>query len=109
MNPGDYTARMSYFPVNGAHQGIAPQRDFLILSALEADTDLKTTPKFEELMKSAMASIKGQHPLVMSIWKEDGEFAEGLHQHEGHGVDWVWQTKVGAVPVSLILAGQAEQ
>jgi len=38
IKPGVYTMRHSLFPINGDHQGVSPQRDFLILS-LATDTD----------------------------------------------------------------------
>ena len=45
--PGVYTLRLSFFPVDGAHQGVSPTRDFLLLSRAADDTDLNSTPDFQ--------------------------------------------------------------
>src|ERR1017187_9842089 len=36
---GVYTLRYSLFPVDGAHSGVAPQRDFALMTPLAADPD----------------------------------------------------------------------
>lgn len=109
VKPGVYTMRMSYFPVNGAHQGIAPQRDFVVLSDAGKDKDLKTTPDFAALMKQGMSTTGAAHPLVMSLWKEDLAFKGGLHRDEVHEADWFYQIKIGDTPITFVVAGQAEQ
>ena len=50
IKPGLYTLRYSNFPVSGDHQGVAPQRDFLLLSKIADDTDPAATPKFDALV-----------------------------------------------------------
>ena len=45
IKPGVYTMRYGLFPVNGDHQGVAPQRDFLIPSPAALDDDLKADAK----------------------------------------------------------------
>ncbi|MBC8165269.1 MAG: hypothetical protein H7Y20_05270, partial [Bryobacteraceae bacterium] len=51
IKPGLYTMRLSFFPQNGDHQGVAPQRDFLVLSPLPDDKDPAATPAYESLME----------------------------------------------------------
>src|ERR1019366_4227867 len=41
---GVYTLRYSVFPVDGAHSGAAPQRDFALLTPLTADPDPAANP-----------------------------------------------------------------
>src|SRR5450755_2627779 len=44
IKPGIYTLRYSMFPINGDHQGVAPQRDFFVLSSVADDKDPKAAP-----------------------------------------------------------------
>lgn len=108
FKPGLYTMRYSYYPENGDHQGAAPQRDFLVLSSAASDTDGTATPPFKELMEMSKKVSNTPHPAVFSIWKEDPKyFKEGSLEKVGES-DWVLMRKIGAVPVSLIIAGKVE-
>lgn len=108
FKPGLYTMRYSYYPENGDHQGAAPQRDFLLLSPAVSDTDGAATPNFKELVEQSKKVSSTPHPAVFSIWKEDPKFfKEGSLGKVGES-DWVLMRKIGAVPVSMIIAGKAE-
>lgn len=108
FKPGIYTMRYSYYPENGDHQGAAPQRDFLLLSHAATDTDGAATPAFKELVEQSKKVSSTPHPAVFSIWKEDPKvFKEGSLEKLGEH-DWVLMHKIGAVPVSLIVAGKVE-
>ncbi len=78
IKPGTYTMRYSYFPQNGDHQGVAPQRDFLLLTPVEADTDLGKNPTFEQLMEMSRKASGTPHPCVFSFCKEEESFQPGL-------------------------------
>lgn len=106
INPGVYTLRFSYYPVNGDHQGVAPQRDFLVLSKVEDDGDPNTTPAFDPLMALSKKAAGSPHPLVFSMWKEDAAFKPGFEKMGEN--DWVLQVKVAGVQVAIILVGKAE-
>jgi hypothetical protein len=105
IKPGFYTLRYSNFPITGDHQGVAPQRDFFLLSKLADDNDASATPKFDVLVAMSRKASSGTHPLVLSIWKPD-TFAAGFSKEGEH--DWVLQVKVGSMPVAIILAGRGE-
>jgi hypothetical protein len=108
IKPGVYTLRFSYYPQDGAHQGAAPQRDFVILCLASEDKDLNATPKFEDLMKAASKASGVAHPLSLSVWKEDPKyFKAGSFEKQGEH-DWIYQLTIGDVPVTIILAGKAE-
>ena len=108
FKPGLYTMRYSYYPENGDHQGAAPQRDFLLLSHAATDTDGAATPVFKDLVEQSKKVSSTPHPAVFSIWKEDPKFfKEGSLEKVGES-DWVLMRKIGAVPVSLIIAGKVE-
>lgn len=108
IKAGLYTMRYSYYPENGDHQGAAPQRDFLLLTIASEDTDGATLPTFKALTDGSKKASGTPHPAVFSIWKEDPKyFKEGSLEKVGEH-DWVLMRKIGAVPVSLIVAGKAE-
>src|SRR5579883_400035 len=49
--PGLYTLRYSNFPVDGAHQGVAPQRDFALMTPIANDPDPAAKPAFDALVQ----------------------------------------------------------
>lgn len=106
IEPGVYTMRFSLFPVNGDHQGVAPQRDFLVLSPISVDTNPKVVEGFEPLMDLSRKASRSPHPAVLSFWKADSDFKPGLHK-EGEQ-DWVLHTKIGDTPVAIIVIGKTE-
>lgn len=106
MKPGLYTMRYSYYPINGAHQGIAPQRDFLVLSLVSLDTDPNSKPNFDALIALSEKSAGIPHPYVLSAWKQDTDFKEGLSKQNEK--DWVYQTKVSDTPLAVIFVGVGE-
>lgn len=105
IKPGLYTLRYGLFPVNGDHQGVAPQRDFLVLS-LDTDTDGAAVPAFEPLMDMSRKASGTPHPLVLSFWKADAGAKPGFEAMGDH--DMVLNTKLGNVMVTIILIGKAE-
>jgi len=106
IKPGVYTMRYSYFPMNGDHQGVAPQRDFAILSPAAIDTDPAAKPAYDPLMDMSRKASGTPHPLVLSIWKDDPGTAQGVEAQGEH--DQVLHTKIGGVPAAVIVVGKAE-
>jgi hypothetical protein len=107
VKPGVYTLRFSYYPPNGDHQGVAPQRDFALISRAEDDKDAKANPDFKTLVAMSEKALGAPHPGVFSMHKvEGGDFKQGLAQ--AGETDWVLQQKIGDIPVAIILIGKAE-
>lgn len=104
LKAGVYTMRLSFFPPNGDHQGVAPQRDFLLLSPAAADKDPKANPGFDSLVDMSRKASGTPHPAVLSLWKADADFKPGISQ-QGE-TDWVLQTKIGDLPIALIVDGK---
>jgi len=104
LKPGVYTLRYGLIPINGDHQGAAPQRDFLVLSPAVTDTDVNATPAFEALMDMSRKASGTPHPAVLSFWKSDADAPMNVSRQ---GDDWVLQTKLGDTPVSVIVVGIA--
>src|ERR1022692_2371687 len=50
VKAGVYTLRYTTYPVDGSHQGVAPQRDFAVLTPLSADPDPNAAPAFDALV-----------------------------------------------------------
>ena len=105
IKPGVYTLRYSVYPVNGDHQGVAPQRDFAILARIADDKDPKTPLAFDPLMDLSRKGSGTPHPICLSIWK--GGDGDGKLTKEGEH-DWILNTKIGGAPVSVIVAGKSE-
>ncbi|NWF82948.1 MAG: hypothetical protein HXY18_03865 [Bryobacteraceae bacterium] len=106
IKPGVYTMRYSLFPLNGDHQGVAPQRDFILFSPAATDTDPAARPNFETLMDMSRKASGTPHPLVLSFWKDESGAAPGV---EAAGdSDRVLHTRIGAVPAAIIIVGRHE-
>ncbi len=104
IKPGVYTLRYSMFPINGDHQGVAPQRDFLLLVPVAIDTDINATPTYKALTAESMKATGTPHPGVLSMWKAEADAKPGFEK-EGEN-DWVLRTKIGDTLVGVILLGQ---
>jgi hypothetical protein len=107
IKPGVYSLRYSMYPVNGDHQGVAPQRDFLVMTPIADDQDPKATPDFDTLVGWSKKASGTPHPAVLSIWKDEpGDYKGGVVKMGDH--DWVLQMKLGDQPMSIIVVGQVE-
>ena len=104
VKAGTYTARFSMFPISGDHQGIAPQRDFWVLTRIADETDPNVKPDYDTLMKWSSKASGTPHPLVMSVWKADEAKADFYSSGES---DWVLQRQMGDVWLAIIVAGTA--
>jgi len=102
LRPGVYTMRLSFYPVDGAHQGIAPTRDFLLLAPAAGDTDLNATPNFQQLVDMSRKASGTQHPAALNIWRPDETGPAALKQE---GEDWVFYSTIGDRPIALIVVG----
>src|SRR5947209_7475467 len=67
IKAGVYTMRYSNFPVDGAHQGVAPQRDFALLTPVAEDSDPAAMPDFRTLVQMSLKASGTPHPAVFSL------------------------------------------
>jgi hypothetical protein len=104
---GVYTLRYSNFPVDGAHQGVAPQRDFALLSPVSADTDPASKPDFAALIQLSIKASGTSHPAVFSMEPPPSGAAAGSLTKEGEH-DWTLTLKSGNLTFAIILVGKAE-
>ena len=104
---GLYTLRYSLFPVDGAHSGVAPQRDFALLTPIAADPDPAARPAYEELIKWSGKASGTPHPAVLSLeTPPNGATAPSLVKEGEH--DWVLTVKAVDLTFSIIVVGKAE-
>jgi hypothetical protein len=101
IKPGVYTMRYSLYPPDGNHQGVALQRDFIHLVSASIDKNPNSTPSYNDLMKIAKQT-SGGHPYSFPLWKDEAGHPQELVQE---GEDWVLYTKIGDVPIGMILIG----
>ena len=102
VNPGVYTMRFSFYPIDGAHQGAEPSRDFVLFASAAADKDAAATPDFGTLVALSRRASNTSHPEGLSLWKAESDWKEGLTQM---GDDWVLNKKIGDTQVSIIVVG----
>jgi hypothetical protein len=106
LKPGTYTMRYSQYPVNGDHQGVAPQRDFALLVRPSDDTDPSAKPAFDALVGLSTKVSGTPHPAVLSIWGSASDKFPNFGKQNDH--DWVLDEKVGDLAISIIVAGKVE-
>jgi hypothetical protein len=105
LKPGVYTMRYSNHPVDGAHQGVAPQRDFMLLTPVANDANPAALPDFMPLVEMSRTSGT-PHPAVFSL-AASGESKFPSITKEGEH-DTVLHLKLGDIAVAIIVAGRAE-
>jgi hypothetical protein len=104
---GVYTLRYSNFPVDGAHSGVAPQRDFALMTPLAADPDPTSKPAFDDLVKMSRKASGTPHPAVLSLETPPaGAAAPGVAKEGEH--DWTLTVKAGDLTFSIIVVGKVE-
>ena len=106
LKAGTYTLRYSQYPVNGDHQGVAPQRDFALLVRISDDSDPAANPGFDALAALSAKASGTPHPAVLSMWSSASDKFPNFSKQGEH--DWVLDTKLGDLPISIILAGKVE-
>jgi hypothetical protein len=106
IKPGVYTLRYSLQPVDGAHQGSSPQRDFALMTPIALDSDPNAMPAFDALIEQSKKASNSPHPAVLSLETPSGSIFPALTK-EGDN-DWVLNVQVGDLQLALIVAGKAQ-
>ena len=106
IKPGIYTLRYSDFPVDGAHQGVAPQRDFALLTPIANDADPNSQPAFDALVSQSTKASGTPHPAVLSLESPSGSAFPSVSK-EGDS-DQVLNVKVGNVAIGIIVVGKVQ-
>jgi hypothetical protein len=84
---GVYTLRYGQQPVDGAHVGTSPTRDFLLLLPADHDKSPATIEDYKALTKTSSGAAGTNHPAILHMLKPpaEGEFLDLRHDEEK---DW---------------------
>lgn len=116
IRPGVYTLRYSLAPVDGNHQGVAPQRDYLL--AIPASVDSSAAQVSADQTIALSKKTAGSHPSPWSLGPpvDDGSgLPKMVHQQEGNLWLLEFSIPVGsgasssAVPMALVIVGHAPE
>jgi hypothetical protein len=98
--------RYSNYPVDGAHQGVAPQRDFALMTPIASDPDPNAAPDFKTLVQMSTKASNSPHPAVLSMEQpQNAKFPSVAKEGDN---DWVLNVKVGDQAIGLIVVGKAQ-
>lgn len=103
IKAGVYTLRLAFYPLDGAHQGVAPLRDFLKIIPAGIDADLNATPTYDELVKMSTQASGTSHPAILSAWRPDAPQPKPSLVKEGE--DWVLYATMGEEPIAILVVG----
>ena len=113
VKAGVYTLRYALSPVNGNHQGVAPQRDFLLAIPAATDQD-PANVSAAQTIELSKKSTSTNHASVWSLMPGDGAAgAAPAVTHDGDADLWIAQFGIpiaaggAAAPVrmGLVVAG----
>lgn len=87
IDPGVYTLRYAQQPVDGAHVGTSPTRDFLLLSKAEADK-MPAVLDYKSLTQNSAEAAGSSHPAMICLQTVAPDVAEfpSIRHDEQH--DW---------------------
>ena len=105
LKAGVYTMRYGNYPVDGAHQGVAPQRDFALLTPVANDADPAATPDFMKLVEMSRSS-GNPHPAVFLLEAPSGATFPSVTK-KGES-DVVLNVKAGDLAIGIFVVGKAE-
>src|SRR5713226_955791 len=107
-SPGVYTLRYALIPGDGNHQGVAPNRDFLLLTPAALDLDAGNITR-DALIANSRKGTSTSHPSVWSLQPPENAVSLPAMLHVDDGDLWLVafrvQTQAGsAAPAPLVLA-----
>jgi len=101
VKAGVYTLRYALSPVNGNHQGVAPQRDFLLAIPAAADKD-PANVSAAQTIELSKKSTSTNHASVWSLMPGDGAAgAAPAVTHDGDADLWIAQFGVSVAGTPL--------
>ena len=113
IKPGLYTLRYANTPVDGNHQGVAPQRDFALLSPVADDADAATVSR-DEAIKRSTKTTGSKHPSVWSLGPGDDSSAAPALRFQEDLQTWVLSFRLplsggSQVSVGMVVVGHAPE
>jgi hypothetical protein len=99
IKAGVYTLRYALSPVNGNHQGVAPQRDFLLATPAAVDRDPANLSESQTIEQSKKSTVTN-HASVWSMAPGAGD--PGAAPAISHDTDDDWWIVQFTVPVAVV-------
>ena len=117
--PGLYTLRYGQQPVDGAHVGTSPTRDFLLLLKASDDQDVAALD-YKGLTKKSADAAGSNHPLLLSMQRlpeSSATVAPPSIRHQEEHDWWIVRTegqlkegeKSRKLPVEVVFVGKAAE
>ena len=111
IKPGAYTLRYALLPNDANHLGVAPNRDFVLLTPAAADINPDASPKPDELVELSRKATGTRHPAPLSLAPTQGAPPNLSKDDEDH---WIFSATVklssgDELPVALVVKGTAPQ
>ena len=104
---GVYTLRYGLHPEDGDHMGVAPSRDFVLLTPAAADTEAGMNYSFDDLVELSY-KVGNSHPTVARAQWADGD-ATSPHVWQNELEHWVVDVNVVEEPMGIVVYGHAEE
>jgi hypothetical protein len=110
---GFYTLRYELMPDDGNHLGAAPNRDFLLVIPVAADTDPGATFKFQDLVAMSAQTSGTKHPSPLSLLETNSVPSAPRLSKNDQGY-WIFSStaKLNSgedLPFALVVEGTAQQ
>lgn len=112
IKSGTYTLRYGLLPNDGAHLGVTPNRDFLLLVPAGSDPDPDAMFKTHQLMALSRKSTGVQHPGPLGLVQAEGGASPTVtRDEEDH---WVLSATIklssgGQLPLAVVVKGTVPQ
>ena len=103
---GIYTIRFGLHPEDGNHMGVAPSRDFALLSPVDKDLEVAKNFDFDGIVELS-AQVGNPHPTVARLELPEGD--AGPHLWENDYEHWVLDLAVADTVVGIVVDGHAEE
>jgi hypothetical protein len=118
VKAGVYTLRYAIIPVDGNHQGVAPQRDFVIAAPASADKSPATVTR-DATIDLGRKTTGTNHPSVWSLAAVESGSDNPAVKHVEDGDLWVLHFRAQlapesggattALPMALVVVGAAPE
>lgn len=103
---GVYTIRFGLHPEDGNHMGVAPSRDFALLSPVEKDLEVAKNFDFDGIVELS-AEVGNPHPTVARLELPEGDAGPNLWENDYE--HWVLDLAVADTVVGIVVDGHAEE
>ena len=112
VKPGTYTMRYELIPADGDHLGVSPNRDFVLLSPIAADTDANAVYKFDDMVALSKQSTGTKHPQPFCLIDPQSGGPKVTRDDSNDYVIFSTNLSLAGgkmIPISFIVKGQAQQ